>query len=287
MATAALARHWKTIRTAARLGWEMESNWTDPLLFTFYSILKPISSTLILVFMYLVITQGQAQGDRFAYIYVGNALFFFVAQIIFGVSSVLEQEREWFQTIRYLYISPVSFYTYLLGRAATQVAMASIAFVATMGFGILVLHIPIGLNPLDLPLLLASMVLGILAVAFTAIALAGLTFLTARHARGLAEGIPGIFYLFSGVVFPLALLPAWGQALGYGLPPTYWFALARTLLLPSIAPMDPVLGVMPPLLLLGILAGSTLVLGLVSYGSFKHLEGMARRRGRIDAPMGY
>jgi ABC-2 type transport system permease protein len=286
VATPTLSQHWLTLRTAALLGWEMESNWTDPLLFAFYSVVKPISSTLILVFIYIVITQGETHGDLFAYIYVGNALFFYVAQVLFGIGHVIQQEREWFQTIRYLYISPSSFHTYLLGRAATQVGMATIAFGVTLAFGVVVLGIPLGLNPQDLPLLVASMVLGLLAVASVAIALAGLTFLTARHAQGIAEGIPGIFYLFCGTVFPITLLPGWGQALSYALPPTYWFSLARRLLLPSAPHLDP-LGVHPVGYVLTILAASTALATALSYASFKLLEGMARRRGRIDAVSGY
>jgi hypothetical protein len=46
-------------RTATRLGWQIESNWTDPLLFAIYSVIKPVAASLILVFMYLVITRGK------------------------------------------------------------------------------------------------------------------------------------------------------------------------------------------------------------------------------------
>ena len=30
--------------TAARLGWQMEANWTDPLLFFIYSVAKPVAA---------------------------------------------------------------------------------------------------------------------------------------------------------------------------------------------------------------------------------------------------
>ena len=48
-------RGWTDIRrsfaTATRLGWQMEANWTDPLLFFIYSVAKPLASALILVVM--------------------------------------------------------------------------------------------------------------------------------------------------------------------------------------------------------------------------------------------
>ncbi|MBI3660809.1 ABC transporter permease [Candidatus Acetothermia bacterium] len=45
----------RSLKVAAWLGWQIESNWTEPFLFLTYSILKPVASALILVFMYLVI----------------------------------------------------------------------------------------------------------------------------------------------------------------------------------------------------------------------------------------
>ncbi len=288
--TPTLSQHWRTLKTAARLGWAMESNWTDPLMFTFYSIVKPISGTLILVFMYWIIGLASSHApspNLFAYLYVGNALFIYVAQVLFGLGSVIEQEREWFQTIRYLYISPISLYTYLLGRAATQVAMATIAFVVTLTFGYFVLQIPLVLDPLNVPWLIAAMVLGILAIATIAIALASLTFMTARHARGIAEGIPGLFYLFCGVVFPISVLPAWGQAVGAVIPLTYWFAVVRRLLLPGAAAAD---GGLPSYTLpeaFAVLATTALLAFLVSILVYRGMEASARRRGRIDSLSGY
>ena len=45
----------RSFRTAAALGWKMEANWTDPVLFFIYSVAKPVSAALILVAMLQVI----------------------------------------------------------------------------------------------------------------------------------------------------------------------------------------------------------------------------------------
>ena len=50
----------RSFRTAASLGWQMEANWTDPLLFFIYSVAKPVASALILVFMLQVIAGRRA-----------------------------------------------------------------------------------------------------------------------------------------------------------------------------------------------------------------------------------
>ncbi len=39
-----------------RLGWAVNSNWTRPSLFLIYSVVRPLSSALVLVFMYQAIT---------------------------------------------------------------------------------------------------------------------------------------------------------------------------------------------------------------------------------------
>ena len=49
---------WRSFRTAAWLGWQIESNWTDPFLFAIYSIVKDLASAAMLVVMYSIITNG-------------------------------------------------------------------------------------------------------------------------------------------------------------------------------------------------------------------------------------
>jgi len=61
-----VARTWAGFSTAVRLGWAVSSNWTRPLLFVIYIVLRPISAALILVVMYEVITGGR--GSAFNYL---------------------------------------------------------------------------------------------------------------------------------------------------------------------------------------------------------------------------
>src|SRR2546425_6732820 len=49
--TASMNTYWRTFKTAAWLGWEMDSNWTEPWLFVIYSIVKPVAGAFILIFM--------------------------------------------------------------------------------------------------------------------------------------------------------------------------------------------------------------------------------------------
>ena len=67
----------RSFMTAARLGWQTEANWTDPILFFIYSVAKPLSTTLIFVVMIEVIG-GAATREFRGFVVVGTALWAFV-----------------------------------------------------------------------------------------------------------------------------------------------------------------------------------------------------------------
>ncbi|MGH2417480.1 MAG: hypothetical protein ACRDFY_04030, partial [Candidatus Limnocylindria bacterium] len=55
---ATFADAWRTFRTAIGLGWAIEANWSDPLLFAIYTLAKPLAAAGILIIMFQDITQG-------------------------------------------------------------------------------------------------------------------------------------------------------------------------------------------------------------------------------------
>jgi len=286
---------WRTFKVAAWLGWEMDSNWTEPWLFIVYSIIKPIAATFILVLMYVVFAAiGQFNsGPLFDFMYVGNAFFIFVGSTLFGTFQVIQSDREWYQTIRYIYISPISFYVYVMGRALSKILVSAFAVIITLAFGAFVLNPPvqISLSWSSIPVFLASLVLGLFCLLAIGITLGGVTFLMARHTQTLAEAVPGIFYVFCGVLFPLTILPSWLQGVGKAIPLTYWFDLSRRLLLSPadqtvLAPLTG-LGVFSNLTILAFLGISSLVFFLLSLGVFKLGEYFARKAGKIDMTTSY
>ena len=291
-----MSAHLRTFRLAAWLGWEMESNWTEPWLFAIYSVIKPVAGAFILVLMYLAFTVIQpptagmeaANQARFNFIYIGNTFFIFVAATLFGTFQVIQADREWYQTIRYVYMSPIPFYTYIVGRAASKVAVATFAAVITLLFGTFFLGVRVSLDLAELPIFVAALLLGLLCLVAIGVCLAALSFLTAKHVHGLAEGIPGLFYLFCGVLFPLSVLPGWGQSVGKYIPLTYWFDLERRLVLPedtwnyvnTTLPQD-------NLTTLGLLLVSTVLFYFLSILLFRLGENLARKAGKIDMTTAY
>jgi ABC-2 type transport system permease protein len=289
---AMIKRHWKTMKTAAWLGWQMESNWTQPFLFAIYSILKPIAGTMILVLMYWVVIDpnyGAAGKDTalFSFLYVGNAFYMFVAQMLFGIFRVIQGDREWYQTIRNVYIAPISYYVYVVARALTQLIIASVAVVITLLFGVFVLDVHLSLALADVPLFLAILAIGLVGVSAMGVILGGISFLTAKHMHGMNESVAGIFYLFCGVLFPISMFPAWGQSISLAIPLTYWFEAIRRVMAPETLGISTSLSQLDIGVLMLILVASTIILVLISYFVFKGADYLARRKGVIDMITSY
>ncbi|MCK4404771.1 MAG: ABC transporter permease [candidate division Zixibacteria bacterium] len=275
----------RTIKTAGKLGWAMESNWTDPLLFAIYSIVRPIASSLILVVMYYVITRGKTGLDLFAYMYVGNAFFMYVINVLFGISWVIHEDRDHYQMIRYIYISPIRMYYYLFGRGIAKMVLTTVAVIITMAFGMLVLKIPVNLLAVDYPLLLFSVAAGIFIIACLGILLAGVSMVTAHHSYALTEGMAGLFYLACGAIYPIDILPIWLQYLSKALPLTYWLELVRRSVLGKS--LSPTLSGYSNFQLILIMAATTLVLALFSHWVYRSIEYIARKHGKIDQLTNY
>ncbi|UCB51701.1 MAG: ABC transporter permease [Candidatus Zixiibacteriota bacterium] len=275
----------RTIRTAGRLGWAMESNWTDPFLFAIYSIVRPLASSLILVVMYYVVTRGKTGMDLFAYIYVGNAFFMYVINVLFGVSWVIHEDRDHYQMIRYIYISPIRMYYYLFGRGIAKMILTTVAVIITIGFGMLVLKIPVNLLSVNYPLLIFSVAAGIFIITCLGILLAGVSMITAHHSYALTEGMSGLFYLACGAIYPIDILPVWLQYVSKALPLTYWLELVRRSVLGKS--VSPTLGGYSDVQLILIMAGTTLVLALFSHWIYRSIEYIARKYGKIDQLTSY
>ncbi len=282
-------------KSAAWLGWEIESNWTDPWLFAIYSIIKPVAGAFILVLMsFVALFMGTGDPDLgnsplFAYLFVGNAFFIYVWNVLFGCFQVIQADREWYQTIRYVFMAPISYYVYIIGRAASKVLIATIATIITLLFGVYALNITLNLQIVEIPLFILVMFIGLLCIVAIGLCLAGISFLTAKHIHGLAEGIPGLFYLFCGVIFPLSVLPEWGQSVGQAIPITYWLEAVRRIFLPETQVVNIYTGLEGADLLgiLGLLVVSTAMFFLLSILIFRATEYLARKAGKIDMTTNY
>src|SRR5206468_11225198 len=106
-----LSRWWRTLRVGYWLGWQIESNLTDPLLFFIYSIARPLGGVLILVFMYHVVARAGGATMLGCFV-VGTACWPFVVRGMMVTAYSLISDREDWRTLRYVYISPISLRAY-------------------------------------------------------------------------------------------------------------------------------------------------------------------------------
>jgi ABC-2 type transport system permease protein len=277
----------RSFRLAAWLGWQIESNWADPFLFAIYSMVKPISGAAILVIMYSVITGGDFASPLFPYIYLGNAFYIYVGQVMTGISWAVIDDREHYKTLKYIYVAPIHFQTYLLGRGVARFIIGSISVFVVILFGELFLGLNIDLAAVNWLLFFGSLLVGVIMLAMMGLILAGLMLLLVHHMWGLGEAVAGALYLFSGAIFPLEVLPPFLRWIGYLLPITYWLELLRRSLIGSVAQAFPTLSQFSNSQLFAILIGLTVVYGLLSIVVFRWCEYHARERGVIDVVTNY
>jgi ABC-2 type transport system permease protein len=279
----------RSFRVSTWLGWQIESNWTDPFLFFVYSIIKPVASVMILVIMYWVITRTDTSSPYFAYMYLGNAAYIYVGSILVGVSWAVIDDREHYQTLKYIYVSPIRFYFYLLGRGMARFLTGTLSVAITLGFGLLVLRLPIHLSDVDWLSLAVTMLLGLASLALLGLMLGAATMQMARHYWSVGESVAGALFLFCGAIFPLDVLPAALRPLGFALPLTYWLESLRRAVLGSEVSMaiSPSLAGVSDGQMLLILLATTVVSGVGSIYFFRWSEHRAREKGLIDMTTHY
>ncbi len=218
--------------TSVRLGWQMEANWTDPLLFIIYSVAKPVSSALILVFMLEVIA-GEAGRSFRSFVVIGSALWAFVMSGIAGLAWAILDDRERYRMLKYLYVSPTNFLVVVLGRGVARLAVGAMGAVITLAVGVVALGVPFDIAAIDWPLLIISIAIGVVAITALAIVMAAVCIQTRMESWSYPEAAAGGLFLVSGAVFPVAVLPAPVQAIALVNPLTWWIVGMRDALFPG------------------------------------------------------
>jgi ABC-2 type transport system permease protein len=285
----------RSFSVAARLGWQMEANWTDPVLFFIYSVAKPVSSALILVLMLEVIGAGGRRDYR-AFVVIGSALWSFVISGISGLAWSVLDDRERYRMLKYVYVSPSDFLVVLLGRGLARVAVGGMGAAITLAIGVVLLGVPFDPFVVNWPLLVIIMAAGIGSIVAIGILLAAICLQTRQEAWSYPEAVAGALFLVSGAVFPLAVLPAPVQALGLLTPLTWWVEGVRDALfsggLTAVGGAGSlftnVTGLQRPdaTVILGALLATGAVATLAAIAVFRTSDRRAKDRGLLDQTTG-
>jgi len=268
------------LRASAWLGLQIESNWTDPFLFTAYAITHPLATALILAGMYWAVG-GAAQGaDTFRGLYLGSAFHNYVVMVLVGMGWMIVEEREEFETLKYVYTSPIGMFNYLAGRSLVKLALATLSTVLTLAVGWFLVGLRWDWGAVHWLPLIVALGLGVFATVSLGFFVAGFAMLMPRAAFTLNDGIAVALYLLCGVIFPVDLLPRALQWVSLALPFTWWYEALRRFLLGhgSSALLD---AWSDGALVLWLFA-TTLIFGVAAHLAYLGLERRARQLGRLD-----
>ena len=277
---ATVADSWRTFRTAIGLGWAIESNWSDPLLFAIYTLAKPLAAAMILVVMFQVITGG-SNPEFLQFLIVGSAMWNVVYGVMAGLVQSILEDRERYRMMKYVVVTPTSLFPFLLGRSFARVVISFVAVSLTIAVGVLFLGVDLRVNAL---ILIPATVVGVLAVLALGLFMAGWCLQLRQEAWSYPEAIAGAMYLVSGAIFPIDVLPSVFQPIAYVLPTTWWLEASRRGLIGHGSPGQ--LGTLSDgtvMLLLGVTAAITVPLALLAFGWFMQ---RARRSGLLDMTTG-
>jgi ABC-2 type transport system permease protein len=274
---------WRSLATGARLGWAIESNWTDPVLFAIYSVARPVGAVLVLVAIVWLVAGG-GRPDYLGFLVVGSACWTFVGGGLAGFAWGVLDDRERYRMLKYVFVSAARLLPFFVGRASAQLITAAAGFVITLLVGVILLGVRIDLGAVDWPLLVASMAVGLVAIVALGLAVAGICLTIRREAWSYPEAIAGALYLLSGTIFPPDVLPGPLQVAALALPTTWWLEGVRRALLGTPTP-ELLASFSDPAVLLALCA-TTGLLTLGSWAVFRVFERLARERGLIDQTTG-
>lgn len=284
----AVAGFFRSARESFAVGWKIESNWTDPVLFATYRIVQPLASLMIVAFIVII---GGTYGtglpkDYLARLIVSNAFFVYVAQVMMTMGWLVHTDRSRYEVLKNIYISPGTLHPYMVGRSLVSVLNATISVIISLLFsvllfnGLLNLGLPLDLLTVNLLMLVPAVVLGCASLIAIGYILCAVNIVSNRMEFILAESVSGIFFLLGGVIFPPSALPEWVQPLSAALPVTHFLAAVRDSFFPAA-------GLNTYLLNIGYLALATAVTALVGVLVFRVAEHRAKQLGLFDRKSEY
>src|SRR5947209_17240969 len=196
----AVADFIKSARESFWVGWKVESNWADPVLFATYRIVQPLASLLIVAFIVIIgaSTGVGLQRDYLARLIVSTAFFVYVAQITTNMGWLVHTDRSRYEVLKNIYISPGTLHPYIIGRGLVSVVNATISVIVTLLFsiavfnGILNLGIPINLLSVNLLLLVPTVLLGVSGLIAVGYMLSAINIVSNRLEFILGESLAGI-----------------------------------------------------------------------------------------------
>lgn len=240
--------------------------WTRPASYVASKVLAPLSQLLFFAYLGMSAT-GRDTADFYI---IGNALQVAALNGIYGVTMTIGFERN-SGTLIYLIGSPANRVIVFVGRALFN--MLDGMFTVMWGFMWGVILLGLDLSEANLPGLALTILITAASTCGLGLTMGSLS-LRALNVMFINNTMYFLLLILSGANIPLNKLPAWMQAIGYGLPLTRGIRSAR--LLVNGASLSEVWQ-----LLMGELAVG-LTYALIGFVLFRWFEFQARQRGTLE-----
>ena len=194
---------------------EMRQSFTDA--FVLFGI---IVQPMVVAFMALWMLKDQV-ADYAIFVVVGSGMTGLWTTLLFQGGNSVTGER-WTGTLEPLSCAPAPLRVVVTGKLLANITQSLLSIVFCYGFISLIMGLPLSIA--EPWLFVGSIVLTI--VAFIAFGLLiGSLFILNPDVQHFQNGLEFVVYIFSGFLFPIALLPMWTTPISYILTP-YWAARA-------------------------------------------------------------
>ncbi len=245
------------------LGWEV--------VWFAYSLASALSITYIGAAMERISGADVDTDYLVLYLLIGTLVWRFLSVLFNDISEMIQWER-WEGTIEYTLMAPIHRFTHMVGQTLFALLHGALFTVAIAAVVVLFFDVSLeGANVLGASLMLAAGSLSFIGLGIMA---SVLPLLFPERGAQMTNVVQALLLLFSGVYYPIDVLPGWMQVIARMSPATYVLDGIRATILQG-APLRDLWPTLVMLVVVGI--GLT----LVGLRVFRWAEQYAKRTGRL------
>lgn len=185
----------------------------------FITFFQPIIYGFLMYMMYM----GSGKENFVGYVILGTGMMNLWSNIVYAASTTIERERQ-AVTLEIINAVPTDFKTIILGKIIGNIILGVLS--TFIGFIFITIAFKESLY-IAHPLLFTVTVL-IVIISYTIIGYSmSALFAMSRQVRYLTNLIEFPIFIFSGLIFPIEILPTWTKPISYVLSPTWGIRVLR------------------------------------------------------------
>jgi ABC-2 type transport system permease protein len=220
----------RTLRLIAVVTWFNVKFLLTSEFFILITFLSPVIFATMAFFLFQL--GDRRSGQTLLYAALGSGMMGVWSTTLFGCGGAIAWQR-WEGTLELLVSAPTRYDFILAGQTFGAVIFGFYGIITTIIWGVVLFGMPLEATfPLILPLSLLAAVISLGALGM----LIATSFVLYRHANALGNLLEYPIWLVTGLLVPLATLPAWIQPVSWLLAPTWGMQAIRGATLEQQAP---------------------------------------------------